>query len=315
MQQEQEQELKPAVLLATLLLLSMAAVPAIAAPISGSWIIDARDKEELVDLILRRSWNKGGSKGAWSHSTDIAPSELRGFRKTDGPVSISIVREAGTLRLDGEMDHGRASGQFTFEADPTFAADLTRAGFGDATDEDLLRCCTHDVGRDWFRNFQSLGLRELTLDGLFRLSAHGVKPEFVRALSAAGYATLEVDDVVRLQVHGVSVDYVRGLGSSSGKKPTTDEIVRYKVHGLEPSYVSSLSRWFDPEEMVRLHLHGVSADYVREFRSMGYQSASVDDLVRLRNHGVSPAFARRAQELHGRVTTEELIKLKVNGIE
>jgi len=32
-------------------------------------------------------------------------------------------------------------------------------------------------------------------------------------------------------------------------------------------------------------------------------------------HGVSPAFARRARTRFGRVTTDELIKLRINGVE
>ena len=305
--------------LLTLALVAVAVAPASvhAAIVDGRWKIEGRESGGHVSLNLTRSWNQGNSKGTWSSTEDYDRDDLRGLpsgRSADGPVSMTIAREAGTIRLDGQMDDGQGSGKFTFTPDPNYVADLKRAGFGNVSDDDVFRLCAHDVDRASIREARSLGLRDLTLEGLIRMRSHGVTPEFVRALNNAGYSNLAVEEVIRLQIHGVTPEYVRGL-VSAGKKPSPEEIVRFKIHGLEPAYVSTLSRWFGPEEMVRLHLNGVSADDVRQFRALGYESAGAEDLVRLQNNGVSPAFARRAQELHGRVTIDELIKLKINGIE
>lgn len=314
---QQGQGLKSASI-AALLAISLIGSPAALVPIEGRWSIDARHGGDQVEISLKRSWNEGGSHGTWSFTNDFDRSDLPGLparRSADGPVSIKIVRESGTIRLEGQMNDGLGSGRFTFESNASFVADLKRAGFRDLSENDLFRVCAHDLSRAWIQDVRSLRLQEVTLDGLLRLDSHGVTPDFVRALAASGYSGLSVDEVVRLQSHGVTADYVRGLGASAKKKPTVDEIVRFKAHGLEPAYVSKLSGSFEPEEMIRLHVHGVSADYVREFRALGYQSASAEDLVRLRNHGVSPEFARRAQTFHGKVTTDELIRLKVNGVE
>jgi len=315
--QQEEKGLRSAASIA-LLALVLASAPVAAAPIEGDWTIDTRENGDHIELGFKRSWNRSGSHGAWSSTSDFERSQVRGLpagKNPSGAVSLSLVRESGTIRMEGRMDDGRGGGRFTFEADQAFVADLKRAGFREVDDEQMLRVCVHDLDREWIRDTKSLGLRDPTLDGLLRLRSHDVTADFVRGLTAAGYSNLSVDEVVRLQSHGVTADYVRGLGKTPKQKPSVEEIVRFKSHGLEPSYVSALSRYFEPEEMVRLYTHGVSADYVREFRALGYQSASAEDFVRLQTHGVSPEFARRAQELHGKVTTEELIKLKMNGVE
>ena len=302
------------------LLLAMATTTAAIATtgIEGRWTLDARDRGDHARLNLSRSWNRGASNGRWSSTTDISRGELRGLpasRGFDGPVTLSLVRESGTLHLEGRLNDGRGSGRFTYERDPGFVADLERAGFHDVNDEQLIRLCIDGLGRAWIKDLRSLGLHDPTLEDLVRLYDNDVKPEFMRALVSAGYGGLGVEDIIRLRNNDVTADYVRGLGVRRGWHPSVEDVVRFRNNGLESAYVSALAPHFDAEEMVRLHNNDVSADFVREFRALGYESATADELVRLRNNDVSPAFARRALTLHGRVTTEELIKLKVNGVE
>jgi hypothetical protein len=164
------------------------------------------------------------------------------------------VRDAGTIHLEGRLDRGHGEGHFTFAPDAGFVAELRRAGFQDASDEDLIRLCIQDLDHTWIKDMGSVGLRGATLSDLLRLHNNGV----------------------------------------------------------EASYVSALAPYFDAEDLVRLHNNGVEVSYVRGFRALGYQSATANDFIRLRNNDVSPAFARRARELHGPVSTEDLIKLRVN---
>jgi len=308
------------VTLATLLAVALAAAaaPAWAGPVEGRWTLDLRGSSGRVLLGLSRSWSQGGSRGSWNYTHDVGRSELRGLpttgRAPDGPISLAIVREAGTLHLEGRLEHSHGEGRFTFQADAGFAADLSRAGFQDVGDEDLVRLCVEDLGLAWIQDLDSLGLHDATLSDLLRLHHNGVKPEFVRALVSAGY-DVDVERVIRLWVNGVSAEYVRGLEAPPGGPWPVEQIVRFHNNGLEAAYVSALARYFEAEDLVRLHNNGVEASYVRDFRALGYESATASDLVRLRNNGVSPAFARRARELHGPVSTEDLIRLRVNGAE
>jgi hypothetical protein len=166
-----------------------------------------------IELGFKRSWNRSGSHGAWSSTSDFERSQVRGLpagKNPSGAVSLSLVRESGTIRMEGRMDDGRGGGRFTFEADQAFVADLKRAGFREVDDEQMLRVCVHDLDREWIRDTKSLGLRDPTLDGLLRLRSHDVTADFVRGLTAAGYSNLSVDEVVRLQSHGVTADLRSG---------------------------------------------------------------------------------------------------------
>jgi hypothetical protein len=43
---------------------------------------------------------------------------------------------------------------------------------------------------------------------------------------------------------------------------------------------------------VSFRIHGVSAEYVRAFKQLGYESLTADQLVSMRIHGVTPEFAK-----------------------
>ncbi|HMB91369.1 MAG TPA: hypothetical protein VKP65_11015, partial [Rhodothermales bacterium] len=45
------------------------------------------------------------------------------------------------------------------------------------------------------------------------------------------------------------------------------------------------------DDLVSMRIHGVSIDFVREMRELGYHP-SVDKLVEMRIHGVSPSMVR-----------------------
>ena len=45
--------------------------------------------------------------------------------------------------------------------------------------------------------------------------------------------------------------------------------------------------------------HGVSPEYIRELKRLGYEGLSVDDLVALRDHGVTIARIRDANKRAG----------------
>jgi hypothetical protein len=300
------------------LLAASLAATAAGAGVEGKWKVDTRDHGEKTQLTLERSWSEGGSSGRWAWVNTVEPSDLEGLPRSGdhGPVSMAWTHDAGTLRLEGRFDGDHGSGRFTFERNPAFVAELQRQGLGKVDDLSLMRLCVDRMGRTWIRDFRSMGLRRCSLEQLIRLHDNGVTPEFVRGLASIGYDELDAEEVVRLKNNDVTVEYVRGVVGKGRQRPSAEQLVRFRNNGLPSGFVAALAPHFESEDLIRLHNNGLSADYVREFRALGYQSAGADELIRLRNNDVTPAFARRAQSLHGRdVTTEELIKLRINGVE
>jgi len=62
-----------------------------------------------------------------------------------------------------------------------------------------------------------------------------------------------------------------------------------------------------------MRIHGMSTEFVRQIRDLGFRDASVDDLVSMRIHGVTTEFARKVKARDPGVTVDELVSMRIHG--
>jgi len=286
----------------------------------GDWRIELDGDGRGLDMTLHRSWHRDGSQGSWTSTFDLGREELDGitpeqWKARDVPVAFDMKREAGSFHFQGHLRLGRGSGEFSFEPDPGFRAELERAGYDDVDTEGMARLAMHRVSRAWARDLARSRHHLGSLDELIRLTAHDVSPDFVAGFDALGYEALSADELVRLKAHGVTPEYARGLGSLSGSRPTADELVRLKAHGVEADNVRDFRETtprLQVDEIIRLHAHGVTPAYARALKGVGYD-LEADQLIRLKVHGITADDARKARQRHGSIEADELIRLKAHG--
>src|SRR5688572_7591458 len=109
-------------------------------------------------------------------------SELRGLdlsRDADN-IAVELRREAGTIKMTGNVRARRGFGIFDFIPNAEFARDV-------------------GVAR---------GRRELTPERLFSLAVHDVSRSYIQLLAALGYANLDLDDLLAMRIHGVTPEFI-----------------------------------------------------------------------------------------------------------
>lgn len=265
------------------------------AALHGSW--HARqdiDDTRKLHLNLVREHNQFGQTFELRSFTGLSEAQLHA--SGDAPVKFSLVRDAGTVTLEGVFGDGEGGGRFTFNANPAFASDLRAMGVASSDDldeEKLFSLTALDVSRQFIRDMQAIGYRG-SLEDYTRFRIHGVNPEYVREMANLGYRDLSAEDLVRFRIHGVTPAYARDL-NGYGYHPSAEDIVRFRIHGVTPAYVRELKELgYTPnaEDLVRMRIHGVTTEFIRSLRDAGYNGVPVDKLIQMRIHGIDAKYLK-----------------------
>jgi len=260
-------------------------------PITGQWTISG---PVFQDHVMLRIQCCGNSKSNMNTSSPLPLNQLRGLTRSQLESSNSvarfeIVREAGTLSLQGYIQNGAGGGIFTFSPNAGFIGEMRALGYSGLSDETVFALAVHDISAGFVRDMNALGIRPESTEQLLTMGIHNVTVEFARDLQGLGYSDLSPTKLVTMRIHGVTTDFAREL-KSMGYSPSTDQ-------------------------MVTMRIHGVSTDFIREVEALGYNHPSIETLVTMRIHGVTPDFINRTRSRGmGNLTINQLVDLKIQGI-
>lgn len=317
------------------------------APLGDSWSAGrGHDSRHAHFTIVRRSGD-----GHMRMSFDVPWERLKGLTPEmlgrTGDVKFEYAGDAGSLLCEGQTQLVRgAHGKFTFRANPAFAEELKKLGYGGeigdrqlfsltihgvaldlakalpapgtpTTVADLEQVAIHGIDAKYLNEVRAAGYPQLVARDFVEAKIHGVTPEYLSAIKSAGY-DLPMDRMVQLRIHGVSVPYLKDL-QAQGLRPDARELVELRNHGVPVELLKAMAdsgfRVTDAKHAVQLQIHGVSADFVREVRELGYK-LTPDDLVQFRIHGVDAKYLRKiAAAGYENLTPEKIVKLRVHGVD
>jgi uncharacterized protein (UPF0335 family) len=297
---------------------SAVVAPAPQNAISGEWTADFKSDRpgEIQFNFYRRS-----AEGGFSMNGDMLRlSELQGLgvdvasaAKTE--VNFKIVREAGTFSCEGFFKQGRGAGFWTFEPSRSFVSAMAGRGYGNLTDEDLLRAGLHNLTTKYVDDLKAAGYDRLSWDELNRGVTHEVTPQFIRELKGVGYQGLTMEELIRARNHEISAEYVKEVRAMGFDKQPLEALIRLRNHEITQEFVNQMrSVGFDNlsiEDLIRLKSHEVTPEFVNGLKAEGYAQISPEEAIRLKNHNVDADFIRRAKAkgLTG-LSLDQLIRLR-----
>ena len=196
-----------------------------------------------------------------------------------------------------------------------FARGVRDAGLRASTGQ-LLELRQHGVNLEFLRSVKDAGY-DFTASDVIDLRNHGVSPEFLQDLKRANY-DLTSGQIVELRNHGVDSRFIRDL-HALGLHPHSSEMVQYRNHGISPEYLSDLKNAgysdLNVDQAVGLRDHGVPADFAMQARDLGYKFTP-QDLIDLHNHGVSGEYLKTIKESGIRaLSVEQIERLRAHGID
>jgi DNA-binding winged helix-turn-helix (wHTH) protein len=130
-------------------------------------------------------------------------------------------------------------------------------------------------------------------------------PRFVQTLARRGYRFIAP----------VEAPTLKGEARQSLDPPSTDSAIKaVQFAGQRNLSLDDSFGNLSMEDLIKLHNHGVNAEFLREIRQEGYDAVTLDELIRLRNHGVDAEFIRRLK-VQGmpKLSIDQLIKMRSSG--
>ncbi|HEV7857153.1 MAG TPA: hypothetical protein VGO91_00745 [Pyrinomonadaceae bacterium] len=301
---------------------SDASAPAVQVSFAGQWLVEFRTGEDKVQFSLRYESRDGHDNN--NVGFHIAPDQLRGLTREQAMsggthVQFQLKRDAGTFNCEGWFKDGNGSGHFVFSADPNFAAELKRQGYGSPSTEQQFYMALSDVSLAFITELKTQGYEQATLEQLVDSGNHGVRLEYIQGLKSLGYNLRKIEDLIEMKDHGVSLNFIRDMAASGYERIPAEELVRLKDHGVNPNLVRALKAagyaQLSLNQLVEMNDHGVNTKFISELESLGYTRLPIDQLIEMRDHGVSAGFIQDLKGLgYDRVNVDLLIRLRDHGV-
>jgi len=258
--------------------------------------------------------------GKWAYTSMVPFANLRGLSwdaiDHGGKARFEYVEDAGKLVCEGGFAWGKGEGSFTFVPSAQFRNEVRQWGYDAPTEDQLFSMTLSGMSLEFARLVHEAGVTS-SIQELMELRTRGVTREFLGEVKDAGYS-LTAREIAELRDHGVDGNYLRQL-REYGLHPQQKDLIGLRMQGVTPRFLDGLKaagyEGLAANEIVSLHQHGVSPDFVQTAHDLGY-SFSVEELTRLRNCGVDGRYLRRLQGSGMRtLTAEEIAKLRQNGVD
>lgn len=203
------------------------------ADLRGEWEIES-DGDELKILVYGRR----SSGMNFTIDRDEA-AHLIG----QGVSSFRIVRDAGTLFLEGKLEErGRkveGSGEWYFRPDPAYIHFMGRYGLRDGDQQKVFSLAIFDISRKYLAGMEDLGYRDLNVDQLISARIFGISPELVDEYRELGYPDLTYQQLLSMRVQGVTPGDARRFERLGVGHLTPEQLISARIHGITPEYVES----------------------------------------------------------------------------
>jgi hypothetical protein len=269
---------------------------------SGEWTATISSKDSSkIHLNFRR-----GDKGHKNQTgQNYEFSELQGLTREQamgsGPVSFSLVREAGRIDCEGTFQNGKGSGTFRFTGNAAFVSAMKSRGFDfepqpdrddiDHWENKLFSATVLNITTALADDLTSAGFGKLGTEDLFKAAIFKVNSSFMREMKASGFNDLGMEELVKARIFKVDAEFVRQVSQMGFDKEPFESLVKMQIFKVTPEFITEVRNEgltnLAIEELVKLRIFKIDGEFIRNAKSEGVP-LEVESLVQRRL-----GFARR----------------------
>jgi hypothetical protein len=259
--------------------------------IMGEWSLTPSPQIGHVQLTLhwKSSRHSMNSTMEWSLTQleGLSPEQLKGVGTN---VRFRLSREAGALNCEGYVKNGSGGGVFNFAVSRTFVDAMSKLGYSNLGEEQLLALAVHDVTTTYIREIRAESIQINGINELLAMRIHNVTVGYVRDMKRLGFNGLSSQKLIAMRIHGVTPEFAGGFKQLGYPSVTTDQLVAMRIHGASLDLVRDLAAlgYKNPtiDQLLALRIHDVTPDRIRNLQKRGMTNLPIDKLLSLRIHGL-----------------------------
>jgi hypothetical protein len=257
--------------------------------VTGDWNASVSKDNSKLNLHLERRTERGGRN---EHGQTYDFSELQGLSREQalngGPVSFSLVREAGRIDFQGSFQDGKGSGTFRFTGNAAFVSAMKSRGFNfeddsESNNDRLFSAAMINVTTALADDLASAGFGKLQTDDLFKAAIFKINSTFMREMKASGFADLGMEELVKARIFKIDADFVRQVAQMGFDKEPFESLVKMQIFKVTPEFVTEVRNEgltnLQVEDIVKLRIFKIDAEFIRQAKADGVP-LEVESLVR-----------------------------------
>lgn len=257
--------------------------------VTGDWNASVSKDNSKLNLHLERRTERGGRN---EHGQTYDFSELQGLSREQalngGPVSFSLVREAGRIDFVGSFQDGKGSGTFRFTGNAAFVSAMKSRGFNfeddsESNNDRLFSAAMINVTTALADDLASAGFGKLQTDDLFKAAIFKINSTFMREMKASGFADLGMEELVKARIFKIDADFVRQVAQMGFDKEPFESLVKIQIFKVTPEFVTEVRNEgltnLQVEDIVKLRIFKIDAEFIRQAKADGVP-LEVESLVR-----------------------------------
>lgn len=250
--------------------------------LTGEWTATVqKDDSTKIHLNLQCRDKKGGHNNM---GQTYSFSDLQGLTReqtiSGGPVSFSLVREAGRIDLEGSFQNGKGSGTFRFTGNPAFVSAMKSRGFdfeqssdyNDAGDR-LFAATTLNVTTALADDLAAAGFDKLRVEDLFKAAIFKVNSTFAREMKESGFENLGMEDLVKARIFKIDAEFVKQVSQMGFNKEPFESLVKMQIFKVTPQFITEMRNEglnnLEVEDLVKLRIFKIDSEFIREAKADG----------------------------------------------
>ncbi len=130
-------------------------------------------------------------------------------------------------------------------------------------------------------------------------------------------------ELFKLAIFGFSEREFRttlaGYKAAGYGKPGMDKMIKLRIHGVSNEYIKEVSdlgfKGLSLDEITKAKIHGLSAEFVQDMSKAGFRNLEFDEVINMSIHGVSSEYVTELKNLgYDNLTAEEVVGARIHGV-